>query len=160
MRKQCLYERGLGWVYYDDEQIFIELRRERMRTCARMRRQKRCGCPKDKQWRCDGVCDGCRFQRLVDVSLNSAVGDSEDLMLEGSCFESVDQESMCVDKIYAEEKLKRLDEIMPFARDIGLMRLKGMSDREIAEHLGIARTTMYRMLEKAKKEIEGEFEEN
>ena len=160
MRKQRLYERGLGWVHYDDEQVFKGLRRERMRTCARMRRQKRCGCPKDKQWRCDGVCDGCRFQRLVDVSLNSAVGDSEDLMLEGSCFESVDQESMCVDKIYAEEKLKRLDEIMPFARDIGLMRLKGMSDREIAEHLGIARTTMYRMLEKAKRALEEEFKEN
>ena len=160
MRKQCLYERGLGWVHYDDEQVFMELRRERMRTCARMRRQKRCGCPKDKQWRCDGVCDGCRFQRLVDVSLNAAVGDSEDLMLGGSCFESVDQESMCVDKIYAEEKLKRLDEIMPFSRDIGLMRVKGMSDREIAERLGISRTRMYRMLEKAKKAIKGEFEGN
>lgn len=81
-------------------------------------------------------------------------------MLEGSCFESVNQESMCVDKIYAEEKLKRLDEIMPIARDIGLMRLKGMSDREIAQRLGISRTTMYRMLEKAKKAITEEFEEN
>lgn len=57
-------------------------------------------------------------------------------------------------------KLKRLNEIMPFARDIGLMRLKGMSDREIAERLGIARTTMYRMLEKAKRVLEGEFKEN
>ena len=49
---------------------------------------------------------------------------------------------------------------MPIARDIGLMRLKGMSDREIAQRLRISRTTMYRMLEKAKKAITEEFEEN
>ena len=159
MRKNCLYERGLGWVHYDEEQVFRELRRERMRTCARMRRQKRCGCPKDKQWRCDGVCDGCRFQRSVDVSLTASVGDSEDLMLENSCFESVDQESMCVDKIYAQTKLKRLDEIMPQARDIGDLRIRGMSDREIAKRLGISRTSMYRLLAKAQTELLKEFEE-
>ena len=79
MKKNCLYERGIGWVQYENEEVFLALRRERLKICARMRRQKRCGCPKEKQWRCDGVCEGCRFQRTVDVSLNTVLGDSEDL---------------------------------------------------------------------------------
>ena len=37
--KYRLYERGLGWVQYD-EATYLELRRERRRTCMRMRRQK------------------------------------------------------------------------------------------------------------------------
>ena len=70
------------------------------------------------------------------------------------------QENISVEKLYAETKLKRLDEIMPLARQIGILRLEGKSDREIALTLGIPRTTMYRMLERAKKILELEFQEN
>ena len=160
MKKNCLYERGIGWVQYENEEVFLALRRERLKICARMRRQKRCGCPKEKQWRCDGVCEGCRFQRTVDVSLNTVLGDSEDLILENSFLVGANQENISVEKLYAETKLKRLDEIMPLARQIGILRLEGKSDREIALTLGIPRTTMYRMVERAKKILELEFQEN
>jgi DNA-directed RNA polymerase specialized sigma24 family protein len=55
--------------------------------------------------------------------------------------------------------LKRLDEVMPLAKKIGLLRLEGKSDREIAKELGISRTSMYRMLDKAKAILQEEFEE-
>jgi transposase len=48
---------------------------------------------------------------------------------------------------------------MPLARKIGLLRLEGKSDREIAKELGISRTSMYRMLDKAKAILQEEFEE-
>ena len=55
--------------------------------------------------------------------------------------------------------MARLDEIMPQAREIGYLRIKGMSDRAIAQRLGISRTSMYRLLAKAQAELLNEFEE-
>ena len=48
---------------------------------------------------------------------------------------------------------------MPQAREIGYLRIKGMSDREIAKRLGISRTSMYRLLAKVQEELLKEFEE-
>ena len=49
---------------------------------------------------------------------------------------------------------------MPQAREIGVLRMQGKSDREIAKILGIPRTSMYRMLERAKQILEEKFGEN
>ena len=159
MRKNCLYERSLGkWVQYE-EGAYLELRRLRTRTCMRMRRQKRCMCPKNEQWRCDGNCDGCTYLKNLEVSFNSKVSESEELTLGDVLTDGIDQESACVEKIYCEEMLKRLDEIMPMAREIGELRLQGKSDREIARELGIDRMTMVRMLGRAKEVLLQEFQE-
>jgi transposase len=48
---------------------------------------------------------------------------------------------------------------MPLARKIGVLRLQGKSDRQIVGMLGISRTTMYRMLDKAKAVLQEEFGE-
>ena len=156
MRKNCLYERGLGWVQYD-EATFLELRSERTRTCIRMRRQKRCLCPKKEQWRCDGFCEGCSYLKDTEVSLSSRIKGSDDLTLGDVLTNDIDQESACVEKIYCEDILKRLDEIMPMAREIGMLRLQGKSDREIARVLGIDRMTMLRMLERVKAVLKVEL---
>ena len=73
--------------------------------------------------------------------------------------DGIDHESACIEKMQSEDILKRLDEIMPLARKIGIMRLQGKSDRQIATDLGISRTSMYRMLDKAKAVLQAEFEE-
>ena len=158
MKKNCLYERGLGWVQYDEE-TYVKLRKERLRTRMRMRRQDRCFCPGDERWRCDGICDGCPFKRELEVSLNMKIGGSEELTLEETLPNGNEYENECVEKMHCEDILKRLDEIMPLARQIGVLRLQGKSDREIAKELGISRTSMYRMLEKAQKILLSEFEE-
>lgn len=158
MKKNCLYERGLGWVKYDEE-AYVKIRRERLRTRMRMRRQGRCFCPGEERWRCDGICDGCPFQKETEVSLSARVGGSEDLTLGEALPDGIDHESACIEKMQSEDILKRLDEIMPLARKIGIMRLQGKSDRQIATDLGISRTSMYRMLDKAKAVLQAEFEE-
>ena len=158
MKKNCLYERGLGWVQYDEE-TYVKIGRERLRTRMRMRRQNRCFCPGEERWRCDTICDGCPFQTEIEVSLSMRVGGSEDLTLGEALPDGVDYESTCIEKMQSEDILKRLDEIMPLARKIGVLRLQGKSDRQIATELGISRTSMYRMLDKAKAVLQAEFEE-
>ena len=48
---------------------------------------------------------------------------------------------------------------MPQARQIGVMRMEGKSDREIARELGMDRMTMARMLSRVKALLQEEFEE-
>lgn len=161
MRKNCLYERSLGkWVQYSEE-AYLKLSRDRARTRMSMGRQSRCFCPRNEVWRCDGCCEGCpHYKGEEEVSLNTVTGHSGELTLEDVLTDDVDQENACVEKMYYEDILKRLDEIMPQAREIGVLRMQGKSDREIAKILGIPRTSMYRMLERAKQILEEKFGEN
>ena len=159
MKKNCLYERSLGkWVQYD-EATYLALRRDRIGKRTRMCREKRCFQPIELLWQCDGMCEDCPHFRQAEVSWDTKVGGSEDLTLGEALPDGVDHEEVYVEKILAEDVMKRLDEIMPFARRIGLLRLEGKSDREIAKELGISRTSMYRMLDRAKAILQREFEE-
>ena len=159
MKKNCLYEREVGcWVEYEEE-VYKELRHMRQRVCIRMRRQHQCVCPLGEQWRCNGVCEGCSYRKSEDVSLDNKLGESEDLTYGSVLTDGVDYEEMCAEKLHSKAVLERLDEIMPQARVIGEMRLKGVSDREIAKAIGISRTSMYRLLVKVQAILLEEFEE-
>lgn len=158
MKEYKLYERGVGMVAYEKE-AYEELLRIRRRTCARMRRQHRCVCARQNQWRCDGNCDGCPYAKEVNVSLQQSVGGTEGLTLEDTLTDGIDTESACVDKAYYESVLARLDEITPLARKIGELRMNGMNDRDIAKAIGMSRTAMYRLLDKAQTILRREFEE-
>ena len=158
MKEYKLYERGVGMVAYEKE-TYEELLRIRQRTCARMRRQGRCVCARNNQWRCDGNCDGCPYEKTLEVSLQQKIAGAEELTLEDVLTDGVDYESVCVERYHGQAVLSRLDEIMPQARKIGELRMLGCSDREIAKELGVSRTTMYRLLAKAQARILEEFEE-
>ena len=137
MRKNCLYERSLGkWVQYD-EATYEALRQDRVYKCCRMRRQKVCLCPKNEQWRCDGMCEGCPYQKEMEKSFNKEIKGTNGLTLGDILTDGIDQEEVFVGKIYYRDILKKLDEVMPEARKIGLMRLEGKSDRQIADELCI-----------------------
>ena len=51
----------------------------------------------------------------------------------------------------------RLEELMPEAREIGLLRQKGMTDSAIANTIGVIRTTFLSRLKKAKEQLASEF---
>lgn len=157
--KNRLYERSLKrWVVYS-KSAYEELHRERERIRKREAREGRCVLPWKKIWYCDGQCDACPYHKSEDVSLEMSVGDSGELTLSDVLTDNQDHESVFVEKIYAQNILARLDEIMPQAREIGNLRIKGISDRAIAQRLGISRTSMYRLLAKAQAELLNEFEE-
>lgn len=54
---------------------------------------------------------------------------------------SADVESIVTDKIVLDKLFKQLDELFPEARRIGELRMEGVSDRDIADILGMPRST-------------------
>ena len=151
-----LYDREIGGYVLCDEETYIKIRRMRARVCIKQRRRRVCLCPRKLQWYCNGVCEGCRYKKDVEDSLSEGLPDADDLTFEDSIADGCDYEEINVGNIESKRRLCRLTEIMPQAREIGLLRLQGMSDRQISERLGIPRTTLYRMLDRVKAILEQE----
>lgn len=68
-----------------------------------------------------------------------------------------DVESIVTDKIVLQQLFKRLDELFPEARRIGELRMEGVSDRDIADLVGIPRSTFRSRLEKDKALLREEY---
>ena len=120
-----------------------------------------CVCPKNKFWLCDADCLTCEFRRAGDhISLDYTT-ENEDgdtcSPLDALADTAPSIEDVLCDKAELDQLLARLDELMPEARKIGRLRLKGLTDEAIAEVIGIKRTTFRSRIEKAKKQLAPEY---
>ena len=70
---------------------------------------------------------------------------------------STDIESIVTDKIVLQQLFKRLDELFPEARRIGELRMEGISERDIADILGMPRSTFRSRLEKVEAMLREEY---
>ena len=70
---------------------------------------------------------------------------------------SADIESIVTDKIVLDKLFERLDELFPEARRIGELRMEGVSDRDIADILGMPRSTFRSRLEKVEAMLREEY---
>ena len=66
-------------------------------------------------------------------------------------------EDTVVNQMFYRAVIKRLKEIYPQAIEIGNLRIQGKTDEEIAEIIGVKRTTFRSRIERAKKQIFTEF---
>ena len=149
------------WFKVTPEQ-FREYDRWRTRLRKRMQYHGLCKCPRSKWWLCDGVCDDCEFRCIpgnvisIDRPVESDSGEEmslHDVIPDpNSLFES----ALC-DQDELEQLLKRLAELIPEASEIGKLRLQKLKDEDIAERIGIKRTTFRSRLSKAKEKLESEF---
>ena len=142
------------WVAVTKEQYYAYYR-DIWATRKRAQAHGQCMCPKSKLWQCDGDCLICKYHTAGDeLSLDYTYEnecDEECSILDKLMDESVNIEEIITDKIIFEQLLNRLDEIMPEARQVGELRLAGLTDAEIAKELGIARTTFLSRIKKASK---------
>ena len=134
---------------------------DRWRTNLRKREQyrHRCMCPRSRWWLCDGMCQDCEYHAPGDtLSLDTPTGDEDDTslldMLEDP---NPSMESILCDAAELEQLFARLNELMPEAIQIGEYRREGLSDAEIAEQIGIKRTTFLSRLKKVKQQLAVDF---
>jgi len=71
--------------------------------------------------------------------------------------QSASIEEVVTDQIMLDMLFQRLAKIMPEARHIGDLRLDDLSDAEIADIIGIPRTTFLSRLKKAKELLQREY---
>ena len=64
---------------------------------------------------------------------------------------------MICDKAELDQLFRRLNELMPEANQIGLLRQQGLTDSAIADIIGIRRTTFLSRLKKAREQLASEF---
>ena len=126
-------------------------------------RHGKCVCPQKYRLCCDMDCVACPFSRAGDkVSIDYTVTTEY-----GTSFVWVDNladpspliEDVVTDGIRLTNLLKRLNELMPQAIEIGLMRQCGMSDTAISAEIGIPRKTFTDRLKRAKAILQNEFPE-
>ena len=141
-------------------------RYDQWRTNLRKREQYhgRCMCPRQKWWLCDGMCEDCEFHAPGDMlSLDATETDAEGgefSLLD--CFASPESvlNEIILDQVLMKQLLKRLEELMPEAIEIGKLRQEGLSDEAIADIIGIKRTTFLSRLKEVKSILREEYGED
>lgn len=148
------------WVDVTKEQYYGYYR-DIWATRKRAQEHGQCMCPKSKLWQCDGDCLPCQYHAAGDThSLNYVYenqNSEEFSMLDKLADTSASIEDVVTDQIMLDMLFQRLAEIMPEARSIGKLRMEGLSDSEIADRIGVPRTTFLSRLKKAKEILQREY---
>ena len=122
-----------------------------------------CICPRQKYYYCNMDCYSCKYHVANDTgSLDCTYEDengNETSLVNMIPDDGKDAESIVTDKLFLKLLFERLDELMPEAKLIGELRLKGQNDNVISQQMNMPRTTMLSRLNKVKKILEKEFPE-
>lgn len=136
------------------KEFYYEYYRPIWRIQKEAQKHDQCMCPRSKLWRCDGCCLDCPYHAPGNVwSLEY----EQELMGDKHEDPSADVETIVTDKIVLEQLFKRLDELFPEARRICELRMEGISDRDIADLVGIPRSTFRSRLEKVETLLREEY---
>ena len=128
----------------------------------KQQRHGRCVCPISKRLECDMDCFTCPFRRDGDfISLDNAIDDDGEIKTH---LDNLADNSPLIEDIITENEdfkdlLVRLNELMPQAVDIGMLRQNGVSNTAISSHIGIPRKTFTDRIKKVKVILEKEFPE-
>lgn len=145
-----------AWVPVSEDQYYAYYR-DIWATRKRAQAHGRCMCPKSKIWLCEGDCGICEFQAAGDMlSLDYVTegNEGEGVTMGDSLVDtSVLIEDIIADAIQFEELAKALEELSPEAQQICQLYKGGMSERQIADFLGIPRSTFKRQWDRIKAQL-------
>jgi DNA-directed RNA polymerase specialized sigma24 family protein len=148
------------WVDVTKEQYYGYYR-DIWATRKRAQAHGQCMSPRSKLWLCDGDCLVCQYRAAGDTLSLDYTYENENgeefTMLDKLEDETVRIEDIVTDKVILEQLFHRLDAIMPDARHIGELRLAGLTDTEIANFLGMPRTTFRSRIKRAEEILKREF---
>ncbi len=156
-RQRFIYDRRTKAKIPCTEEQFHAYYDEACRIRKKEQYHKRCMCPKQYIWACDGDCLICEHHAAGDTlsadAENPETGFSiMDQSEVDNCFEEV-----MLDSIVLKQLFEKLDTLMPNARKIGELRMDGLSDFEIAKIIGVPRTTFLSQLKKLKATLAEDY---
>lgn len=129
--------------------------KETGRYRLKQRKRLQCKCPKDKWWQCDTDCALCKYYRAgkqlsLDGTYTDKIGDTYS-MDQYLGLESADFEEGVADTEMFSEMLTEMAEIFPEIKMVASLLVAGYTETEIAEKIGIPRTTLRSRLQKIKR---------
>lgn len=128
----------------------------------KQRRHGECCCPRSKWYACTTDCLTCPFRINTNVSLDSKGSDEDESYGEEFLYQQTKQRYRAFDEDFAEREedkaiFKRACELMPENVKVGEYILAGYTHAQIAEMLGMKRSTLESRIAKVKIIIEKEF---
>lgn len=144
------------WVVVTEEQ-YRAYYRDIWATRKRAQAHGQCMCPKSKTWMCNGDCLACEFHAAGDnLSLDYAVEDGEG---NRKCWaDNLQDDTPDVQSIVEDFELlcalhQKLEELDPESHRICELIMEGLSEREAAVSMNMARSTFKRHWDKVKSEL-------
>lgn len=120
--------------------------------------------PKAMRWQCDTVCADCVYRNdletvSLDAQVTSELSDDENSLLDIVIDNFELMEDLMCDADELNHLLHRLKELMLEATQIGELRDENLSDTEIAERIGVKRTTFLYRLNRVREILKNELPE-
>ena len=129
----------------------------------RKKQQKlgKCVCPTSKRLSCDMDCNSCPFRKAgnslsIDCTVEDEFG-NEHSWLDDFTYDETHFEEIIADTIELKRIFARIQELLPEAIEIGILRQCGLSDRRIEQQTGVPRKTAIYRIERLKKVLKKEF---
>lgn len=154
IREHYIYDPATKQHIPVSDEVYNEYYRPIWNTFRKAYRHGTCSCPGTRWWLCTGDCAVCKYRTAGD---NLSLEYEQEVMGDTHEDESANLDCIVTDRIVFEQLLKRLDELMPEARQIGELRLDGRSDSDIADIIGVPRTTFLYRIKKAKAKLHDEY---
>lgn len=125
-------------------------------------RHRECCCPRSKWYACTTDCLTCPFRINTNVSLNGIGSDEDESYGEEFLYQQTKHRYGAFDEDFAEREenkaiFKRVCELMPEIVKVGEYILAGYTHAQIAEMLGMKRSTLESRIAKVQGIIEKEF---
>ena len=148
------------WIEVDYE-LYLAYYRPIWAARKRAQAHGQCSSTQSTLWLCDGDCFGCPFHSAgdslsLDYPYTNSNGEEYNLLDQMRSTDATPEEAIA-DASANQVLLWRLEQLMPHVLEIAELRLQGFSDSEIAERIGMKRTTFLYQLKRAKEILRAEY---
>lgn len=146
-----LIEKNYVMVGREKVEVSIEVKKayENMQDGMRIRQHRRgeCSCPFSKGYTCTTDCTTCKFRIFKDIYFDGICSDEDEEFGDEFLFLQTRNDYIAFDEEYANREeakgiLSILHELAPELIEYGKLKLDGYTNSEIAEMLGMKRSTL------------------
>ena len=151
-----IYLRSIDKKVKVSKEVYDAFYKEAHRIRSKEQYHGRCVCPKKELWKCDGICEECRYRVYKDIYLDTPLKD--DIHTIGDTTEThlPTPEEIIADRDLLRRLIKRFRDLDDRADEIISIYIdhpEGISDRKVAEILGRPASTHQERMKKIRHEL-------
>ena len=126
------------------EDVYFAYYRPIWKVLKNAQRKGECCCPVDELWKCGGECNDCPYRVESDpdeISQTTAIQEHLDLtIMDALPSKEMSPENAAISHDFLSALKMEIDQLSPLDREICLLYLSGMTEREIASEVNRSRS--------------------